>query len=438
MTNCKDGRPAATNSGTDQARPSPSIVPDRTAQDRSPPDHKEQGQQASTRHRRTPLKTTPASEIEPEQVRWLWRGYIPRGKLTILEGRPGLGKTSVALDIIARVTRGLPMPDGTLSDAGHSGVVLVSTEDGAGDTLVPRLAVARAALEQVHILDADQVFELSREGLERLKATIAKHSIGLVVLDPLSAMLGNLDSHKDAEVRRALAPVTSAAAESDCAIIGIRHHKKGSGHAAIDAGSGSTAFGATARSVLVVAPSPGGAAHDPKRYLASVKGNLATPPATLGFELVQADGPSGPAPSVRWGAPSSLSAEDLMGQPSRGPTRLDEAKDVLLEVLRDGPLPGLELRKRVEGAGLSWPTARRAAKAMGMAPNKTQGRHGHWEWTLPLRAPEGDQDAGATKVITLSTFPSESPEGDQGDQDDHTPRPGPDDQVRSPQERKAQ
>jgi hypothetical protein len=176
------------------------------------------------------------SEVETQEVRWLWEKRIPLGKITILDGDPGMGKSLLAINVAARVSTGHPMPDGTPGTRG--GVILIAPEDGAGDTLRPRLEVAGGdpshilLLNTVEGLDAkkakvsDRPFSLSRD-LEVLEGAIKRTQAVLVILDPLMAVLGhNIDSSRDQDVREIFTPLAHLAERTDCAVLIIRHLTK--------------------------------------------------------------------------------------------------------------------------------------------------------------------------------------------------------------------
>ena len=152
------------------------------------------------------------SEVEPERVEWLWPGRLPLGKLAVLDGDPGLGKSALTLDLAARVSAGLELPDG--GRCGPAGAVLLSAEDGLADTVRPRLDAAGADTERIVALStvedrsgAEMTISLTQD-LGTVRWAIGRIGAALVIIDPLMAFLsGKTDSHKDQDVRRALAPL---------------------------------------------------------------------------------------------------------------------------------------------------------------------------------------------------------------------------------------
>src|SRR5579883_3003453 len=181
------------------------------------------------------------SKVKPEQVRWLWPGRIPLGKLTILDGDPGLGKSLLTLDLAARVTKGGPMPDGSTSDlGGPRGVVLLACEDDPADTLRPRLDAAGADCSRIVLLSAvreavprgDAIETRERmpslADLGAIREAIRQVDAALVIVDPVTAYTVG-DTHVDADMRALLAKLAEVAGELGVAIVVVRHLNKSGG-----------------------------------------------------------------------------------------------------------------------------------------------------------------------------------------------------------------
>jgi putative DNA primase/helicase len=227
------------------------------------------------------LELRRVSDITPRPVRWLWPGRIPRGKVTMFAGHPGLGKSQLALAIAAIVTTGGRWPvDGTRAE--HGSALILSAEDDAEDTIRPRLDAAGADLTQCHVIGG--VRELRNGGRETrrgfsvmddlplLAAQLARiGDAALVVIDPITAYLGATDSHRNAEVRAALAPLAELAAQYRVAVLTISHLRKSLDGEAILRVSGSLAFVATARAAYIVTRDPGDMT---RRLLLPAKNNL--------------------------------------------------------------------------------------------------------------------------------------------------------------------
>ena len=332
------------------------------------------------------------SDVEPEEIRWLWPGRIPLGKLTILDGDPGTSKTTLALDLAARVSRGEAMPDGSKTDLDRPrGIVLLTAEDGLADTIRPRLDAAGADAEQVVALQAVtgptgrerlptiQDVGALREGIDAVDAA-------LVILDPLVAYLGSgVDSHRDASVRAVLGGLAQLAEETGVAVLAIRHLNKSESSNALYRGGGSIAFTASARSVLLAGRDPGDPTRE-RKVLASSKCNVAEPQTSLAYRSIMA---SNGAVCIEWLGTSPHSADDLLRErPRNGLSKLEEAKQWLQDELGDGPAQTTELEERAELCELSWRTVRRASRELGVKPRK-EGYGGPWVWELPDQEHEG-------------------------------------------------
>jgi energy-coupling factor transporter ATP-binding protein EcfA2 len=228
-----------------------------------------------------PLIVRRASDYEARPVRWLWPGRIARGKLTVLAGHPGLGKSQLALAIGAIVTSGGRWPV-TGESAERGAVVILSAEDDPADTIRPRLEAAGADLDRCHIVEAAQ--NIGNDGrpqrrgfcladdLTRLDTTLQEiGEVMLVIIDPITAYLGAVDSHRNAEVRAALAPVAELASQHATAVLAISHLRKSDTGDAVLRVIGSLAFAAAARAVYIVSGDP----NDPaRRLLLPAKNNI--------------------------------------------------------------------------------------------------------------------------------------------------------------------
>jgi len=301
-----------------------------------------------------------ASTINPVPVDWLWRPWLPRGKLVILDGNPGCGKSTVALDIAARVTTGAAMPTGEADEVAQ--VAVLNAEDATDDTVRPRLDAAGADCDRVFVWDW-RSDPLSFPGQAAwLHDRITEHGIRLVVLDTLTSFLGGtIDSHRDQDVRSALIPVVDVAGETGATVLAIRHLNKNSQVAAIHRGMGSVAFGALARSVLLAGEHPDGDGF----VLSPVKGNLAAAPKSLRYRIVD----RGDRPVIEWGGQCDLTADDQVA-PQTHPSALSAAVRFLEEFLEEGPMPASDLEAAAEDEGISIATLRRARKRLGVRSEK--------------------------------------------------------------------
>jgi hypothetical protein len=288
------------------------------------------------------------SQVQTQQVHWLWENRIPLGKITILDGDPGMGKSLLATHIAACVSTGQPMPDGTPGK--HGGVILIAPEDGAGDTLRPRLEAAGGdpshilLLNTVESLDikklkvVDRPFSLSQD-LDLLEQAIKRTNAVLVVLDPLMAVLGHsIDSSRDQDIREVFTPLAQLAECTSCAVLVIRHLNKGTSANALYRGAGSIGIIAAARTGLLVAPDP---YEEHKRILATTKNNLSKKANNLSYQI--AENASG-MPYIQWLGENNYTLSALLD----GATHLSLERQKILQVLREanGPLGLQEVAER--------------------------------------------------------------------------------------------
>jgi hypothetical protein len=347
------------------------------------------------------------SDVEPERVEWLWRGRIPIGKLVTLDGMPGLGKSTVTHDIAARVSTGRPMPGEETNPWGPASVVLLSAEDGIGDTIRPRLEAAGADLERIVVLDEVDAGEGRRppiipDDLGVLFALLdEENDVGLVVIDPLFAFLsGAHDSHRDQDVRRVLHQVKILAERAVVPVLVVRHPTKGSaGGSAIYAGGGSVGIVGAARVGLFMGRDPD---DDECCVLACAKNNLAKKPPSLSLRLVEHD-ELGVA-QVRWQGESRLTADQPNGAPSSANTR-DQVAVEIMEILAGHP--GMSQAEVIRA--LNRPpkdaTARRALDGLVKEGDLEHGADGKYRGGVTLGvSPDTPSRAGGYGSIDTTTI----------------------------------
>lgn len=336
------------------------------------------------------VRLTPASAIRCQPIRWLWPGWLARGKLHVLAGAPGTGKTTAALALAATITRGGRWPDGTVAPPGR--VLVWSGEDDPADTLVPRLRAAGADLGRVLIVgdtlteEEPRPFDPARD-IQALEWQLDHYDdVALLIADPVvSAVSG--DSHKNTEVRRALQPLVNLGQRLDCAVLGISHFSKGSaGRDPIERVTGSIAFGALARVVLVTAKG-----EDGDRLLARAKSNIGPDGGGYRYNLEQIDiGGGMEASRVSWGEALEGTARELLGaaeQQDDEHVEQHDAVDWLKEVLSAGPMPVKDVKKQADEAGFAWRTVQRAMRRAGV--DSRRGGFGQpATWRLCSRASE--------------------------------------------------
>jgi RecA-family ATPase len=336
---------------------------------------------------------TRLSDVKPEKVRWLWPGRIPLGKVTVLDGDPGLGKSLISIDLTARVTTAREMPGGTASDlTARAGVVLLSAEDDLADTIRPRLDAAGADCSRIVALTGVREAQGQRlpdlADLEAIQQAIHAVNAKLVIVDPLMAYLpSQTDSHRDQDVRRNLAPLAALAAETGVAVLVIRHLNKGGGKNPLYRGGGSIGIIGAARSGLLVAADPEDETGE-RRVLVPTKSNLARAAVALAYHVsVTRENVA----YVTWEGQSKHTAASLLAQPEVEEDRpaLEEAKSFLCEVLANGAVPAKDVQKQADQAGISYATLRRAKTALKILALKKEGffskkeKSQQWCWCLP-------------------------------------------------------
>jgi hypothetical protein len=334
-----------------------------------------------------PAQLIALSRVAPERIEWLWAGRIPRGKIGVLDGDPSLGKSTITLDLAARVSTGRPMPDGTPGLTG--GVVLLSAEDGLADTIQPRLAAAGADLSRIVALTAigdDRLPELP-EDVKAIEEAIEGAKAVLCVVDPLMAYLsGDVNAHRDQHVRRALAPLARMAERTRAAVLVVRHLNKGATNLnPLHRGGGSIGIIGAARAGLLAARDP----DDPeRRVLALTKSNLGKAMPALGYRVVTAQNG---AAAIEWLGASAHSAESLLVVPQDEEQRsaLDHAKAVLEEILGTKAVSVTEVMRQARAAGVSERTMERAKALLLVRAWKGQGTQGGWFWELPGKGAKG-------------------------------------------------
>lgn len=313
------------------------------------------------------------SDIPMQPIRWLWPGWLALGKLHILAGAPGTGKTTIAIALAATVSSGGRWPDGSRATRGN--VLIWSGEDDAADTLGPRLRAAGADMARVFHVgttadeDGPRPFDPAQDmaALEYESARIG--DVALLIADPVvNAVAG--DSHKNTEVRRALQPLVDLGHRLSCAVLGITHFTKGTaGREPLERVTGSLAFGALARIVLATAKRED-QTKGPSRILARVKSNIGPDGGGFGYALESAEIAGVETSRVAWGAAVDGSARELLGPDTDGDdARISETRDAaafLRELLDAGPMPVPEVKRAGSDAGYSWRTLQRAMRKIGV------------------------------------------------------------------------
>ena len=312
-------------------------------------------------------KLTYYKDIESRKVEWLWYPYIPFGKITIVQGDPGEGKTTFILSLLSILSNGEKLP---CSDHRISGkAIYQNTEDDNADTIKPRLEKHGANCGNICFIDKQDGLYLEDD---ELKDSVIRSGAKVLVLDPIQAFIGeNTDMNRANAVRPRMNKLKEIAENTGCAIILVGHLNKNSGGKASYRGLGSIDFSAAARSILLIGRSPD---NGDIRIVAHQKRNLA--PIGTSLEFTLNDG------KVEWLGESDISAEDLMAgnSPDKANSKIDEATAVLTSYLANGPKPYHEIMELAKTERISERTMLRAKTGLGVISNKSRNE---WYWSLP-------------------------------------------------------
>ncbi|MCX7402446.1 MAG: AAA family ATPase [Planctomycetia bacterium] len=343
---------------------------------------------APARSRAAPAMTCLA-DVEPCEVDWLWPGRFPLGRISLLVGRPGEGKSFLTTDMASRVSTGTPWPDGT--DCPRGSVVLIAAEDDPGDTIRPRLDAHYADVRRIHLLTGVRSTGkrhermISLADVETVRQSLEMHpDCKLIIVDPIGSFLGGgVDAHRDNEVRSVLAPIAQLAKEHNVAVVVVAHRRKSVGSNADEMCLGSIAFAGIARAVWHLSRDTEDKA---RRLLLPGKNNLGREVSGLAFSII------GEPARISWESdPVEMTADDQLvsekqgREQKRGPdgeaTR--DAENWLRSILADGPRLAKELNDEwVNGMGGGKRTLERA-KVAACVEAFRETVPGGWHWRLP-------------------------------------------------------
>lgn len=313
------------------------------------------------------LKIIQMSEVEASEIKWLWYPFIPYGKLTIIQGDPGDGKSTLILNIAARLSRGDGLDEDMVLD-GPINVIYQSAEDGLADTVKPRLESANADCNRISIIDESEKSISMID--ERLEQAIEKTGAKLLILDPIQAYLGSgTDMNRANEARDMTKKLGALAERTGCAIVLIGHMNKAGGNKAAYRGMGSIDFFAVARSVVLVGRIQG---NDNMRAVVQIKNNLAPFGHSKAFELTEN--------GFVWCGDYDITADEVLGEMVPKASKLESAKKLLREL--SGPdvkMLSNEIVTMAEEEGLSKRTLESAKKELGI---KAKRINNNWYWDL--------------------------------------------------------
>lgn len=322
------------------------------------------------------LKLIHMEDVVSKEVEWLWYPYIPYGKITIIEGDPGEGKTTLVLKLAAALSRGLPLPCDDDKEYEPVHIIYQTAEDGIEDTIKPRLEKAGADCSMIRVIDETDK-ELSMTD-DRLEQAIIETKARLIILDPIQAYIGaTVDMHRANEIRPVLKHLGIIAEKHNCAIILIGHMNKASGSKSTYRGLGSIDIQATARSVLLVAR----LRDKPNiRIMAHDKSSLAPAGDAIGFEMTEDNG------MVCIG-PYDITIDELLsGNEGRGKKKLDIAENFIKEYFGTNKvIPSNEIMMEAAKRSIKRNTLLSAKKKLGITSDKEKAEDGtiYWTWVMP-------------------------------------------------------
>lgn len=308
------------------------------------------------------------ADFMPTDIDWLWFPYIAYGKITLLQGDPGDGKSTIAIDIAARLSRGLPMPDGS-AVSGPQTTLYLCQEDGIDDTVVPRFMRSGADCARIGYLTGDEITLQDQE----LADIVLKHAVRLLIVDPIQDYWSqDLDMQRASSVRRQMRQIAAMAAKTRCAVILIGHLNKREGVNNLHRGLGSIDIVAAARSVLQVTKLN---SQPTIRVISQIKNNLSASGDDFAFEL-------DPEHGLQWIGPIDIPEEsDSLASEVRNArlSKQEIAAERLIEWLMENDLSANEIESRLNAMGITYRTAKFVKQELGIrSVKKADG----WYWHL--------------------------------------------------------
>ena len=312
------------------------------------------------------LKMIRMSEVQSQEIEWLWYPFIPYGKLTIIQGDPGDGKTTMVLNLAAKLSKGEAL-DENMKVTEPVNVIYQTAEDGLADTVKPRLELAGADCERIIVIDeSDKSLSMVDE---RLEEAIVRTGARLLILDPIQAYLGGgMDMNRANEARDMTKKLGLLAEKYKCAIILIGHMNKAAGNKAAYRGMGSIDFFAVARSVLLVGRIEG---QENTRAVVQIKNNLAAFGHSKAFELMEE--------GFQWLGDYEITADELLGGVTPKANKKERAKQLIYELAETTSVVKSEdIVSLAEEKGISKRTLENAKKELGIK-GKRIGESWYWK-----------------------------------------------------------
>lgn len=363
---------------------------------------------------------TRGSDLTPKPIDWLWLHWLALGKLHILAGPPGQGKTTIAMACGATVTIGGRWPDASRCAPGN--VLIWSGEDDPADTLLPRLIAAGADRSRVYFVQGARLngevlpFDPARDMAQLTEAANGIGGVKLLVVDPVvSAVAG--DSHKNTEVRRALQPLVDLASHLNAAVLGISHFSKGTaGRDPTERVTGSVAFGAVARVVMVAAKVKGEGGGEDRRILARAKSNIGPDAGGFEYGLEQFEAlPGITASRVMWGEAVDGTARELLveseQEPEESRSATDDAADALVRIIGRDTVPSRDVIAKMKSERFSEKVIRNARERMRVIVKRSGfGKETASYWSLPAGAHVPADDSVPAQQAPFVPIPAQPEE----------------------------
>jgi AAA domain-containing protein/DnaB helicase-like protein len=336
-------------------------------------------------------------DVETQQVHWLWFNRFPLGKLSVIAGDPGLGKSFLTLSMAAYVSAGIPWPDMPNESNPSGGVILMSAEDDIDDTIKPRLEAMSADCQNITF--PTKVENLSTDIVKLERAIKQTEGVRLVVIDPISAYIGTkIDGHSNTEIRSILKPLKELAARYGIAILCVTHLNKGGPNNPIYRVMGSLAWTAAARTVWTIVKEkneqPDPLCKVERRLLLPVKNNLACDTGT-GMAFFIQDGAVVWEPKPIQTTAQDYFAEQDTGRPGPKPAAREEAERWILDTLSSGPMWASDIKEKAEQDGIPWITVKRAKREAGVLSEQHRAENkSRWYWrTEEQEGPPSDENS---------------------------------------------
>lgn len=318
------------------------------------------------------------ADVEPKEIAWLWYPYIPSGKITLLRGDPGQGKTTFCLTLASIVSNGWSFPnsDGGIN-AEQGNVLFISAEDDLADTISPRLIKARANMSRV-FSNQELPFESLTFTSPAFEELIGDAQPKLVIVDPIQAFLGGkTDAHRANEIRPIMSHLRGLAEKYNCAILLIEHLNKSSGGKGLYRGLGSIDITAAARSILMLGSDPD---NGTEKGIAHIKSNCASAGGVVGFHIANG--------RLVWNLDTELTADMIQGNAlpvsDKQGSKLEFAKDFLRDNLKNGKQHRVDVLTEAQALGISEGTLKRGRQALGIVVTQEKfGKFKETYWSLP-------------------------------------------------------